>query len=214
MQIRLIRWLALSGFLIAGSAAADGFGLGVKAGTLGLGVEGTFALSERVNLRAGINNYSLSRDETASDIQYDGDLDLQSGAVLLDWHPFAGTFRLSAGLMYNKNSLSLTATPTSNQEIGNTTYTPAQIGTLTGDVAFKKNVPYAGLGWGNAARHGRVGFNFELGAMFQGSPKVSLSASGGAVSQADLASEAQQAEGDLKDFKIYPVISFGLSFRF
>jgi hypothetical protein len=214
VQIKLIRWLALSGVLIAGSAAADGFGLGVKAGTLGLGVEGTFGLSERVNLRAGINHYSLSRDETASDIHYDGDLDLQSGAVLLDWHPFAGTFRLSAGLMYNKNSLNLTAAPTSPQQIGGTTYTPAQIGTLTGDVTFKKSAPYAGLGWGNAARHGRLGFSFELGALFQGSPKVSLSASGGAVSQADLASEAQQAEADLKDFKIYPVISFGLSFRF
>lgn len=214
MRIQLIRLLALSGLLIAGAAGADGFGLGVKAGTLGLGVEGTFGVSPRVNVRAGINDYSLSRNETASGISYDGDLDLRSLALLLDWHPFAGTFRLTAGLMQNKNALKLTATPTSNQEIGGMTYTPAQIGTLSGDVTFKKSVPYAGIGWGNAARHGRFGFNFELGAMFQGSPKVSLTASGGAVSQADLASEAQSAEADLDEFKIYPVIALGFSFRF
>lgn len=214
MQIKFIRWFALSGLLVAGAAAADGFGLGVKAGSLGLGVEGTFGLSERVNLRAGINNYSLSGTEDASGIHYDADLDLQSGALLLDWHPFAGTFRLSAGLIYNKNALHLTATPTSNQDIGGTTYTPAQIGTLSGDVTFKKNAPYLGLGWGNAVRHGRFGFNFEIGALLQGSPKVSLAASSGAVSQIDLDSEAQQAEADLSKFKTYPVVALGFSFRF
>lgn len=214
MQTKFIRWIALSGLLVAGTAAADGFGLGVKAGTLGLGVEGTFGLSPRVNLRAGLNNYSLSTNEDASGIHYNADLDLQSGALLLDWHPFAGTFRLSAGLIYNKNAVHLTATPTSNQDIGGTTYTPAQIGTLSGDVTFKKSAPYAGIGWGNAARHGHFGFSFEVGALFQGSPKVSLSASSGAVAQIDLQSEAQQAEADLSDFKTYPVVALGLSFRF
>lgn len=214
MQTRFLRLFALSGLLVAGSAVADGFGLGVKAGTLGLGVEGTFGLSERLNVRVGVNHYSLSDNQTASGIQYDGKLDLQSGAVLLDWHPFAGAFRLSAGLMFDNNALRLTATPTSPQDIGGTTYTPAQIGTLSGDVTFKKNVPYAGLGWGNAARHSRFGFNFEIGALFQGSPKVSLTASGGAVSQTDLAAEAQSAEADLKNLKIYPVIALGFSFTF
>jgi hypothetical protein len=209
-----LRWLALSGLLVAGAAAADGFGLGVKAGTLGAGVEGTFGLSPHFNLRAGVNSYSLSQDEALSGIRYDGKLDLSSIALLLDWHPFAGTFRLSAGLMQNRNAMHLTTTPTSNQTIGGNTYTPAEIGTLSGDVTFKKSVPYAGVGWGNAARYGRFGFNFEVGALFQGSPKVSLNASGGAVSQADLASEAQNAEADLHKFKIYPVISLGFSLRF
>ena len=214
MQSKFLRWFALSALLVTGGAAADGFGLGVKAGTLGFGVEGTFGLSESVNLRAGVNSYSVTGDETASDIRYDGKLELRTLALLLDWHPFAGTFRLTAGLMKNDNALRLTATPTASQTIGGTPYTPAQIGTLSGDVTFKSTAPYAGIGWGNAARRGRFGGVFEIGAMFQGKPKVSLRASGGLVSQADLNSEAQLAEADLDDFKIYPVISFGLSFRF
>ncbi len=214
MNTILVRSLALSGLLVAGTAAADGFGLGVKAGTLGLGVEGTFGLSQRVNLRVGVNDYSYSMDETASGIRYDAELDLSSGALLLDWHPFAGTFRLSAGLMHNKNALHLKATPTTNQTIGGNTYTPAQIGTLTGDVTFKKSAPYAGIGWGNAASPGRFGLSFEIGALFQGKPDVTLRASSGLVSQVDLGAEEQQAEADLADFDVYPVISLGLSFRF
>jgi len=214
VQNKSFRWLALLGLLVAGVANADGFGIGVKAGTLGYGVEGTFALSERVNLRAGLNDYSLSYDESEGGILYNGKLELGTVAVLFDWHPFAGTFRLSAGLMKNDNAIKLTATPTTNQTIGGNPYTPAEIGTLSGDVSFKSTAPYLGIGWGNASRNGRFGGSFEIGAMFQGSPKVSLSASGGAVSQVDLTSEAQEAQADLDDFKIYPVISLGLSFRF
>ena len=214
MQSKFLRWFALSALLVTGGAAADGFGLGVKAGTLGFGVEGTFGLSENLNLRTGINDYSYSQDETEGGIRYDGKLELSTIALLLDWHPFAGTFRLSAGLMNNKNALRLSATPTANQTIGGTSYTPADIGTLSGDVTFKSTAPYAGIGWGNAARRGRFGGVFEIGAMFQGKPKVSLRASGGLVSQADLNAEAQEAQTDLDDFKIYPVISLGLSYRF
>ncbi len=195
--------------------APSRFALGVKAGTLGAGFEGTFGISERFNVRAGINNYSRKFEDTESDIRYDATLDLKNAGVFLDWHPFAGTFRLSAGLINNRNGIHLSATPTANQQIGSTTYTPAQIGTLTGDVTFKKNAPYLGIGWGNAVNKGSpFGFNFELGVAKQGSPKVKLTSSNSTVSQSDLDSEARSAETDLGDFKSYPVISLGLSYRF
>lgn len=212
---KFVRLIALAPVLATGGAAADGFALGAKAGTLGLGVEGTTALSQNINLRVGINNYSYSFDETASNIRYNADVDLQSGGLIFDWHPFAGTFRLSAGWLYNKNAAHLTTTPTSNVTIGNNTYTPAQVGTLSGDLKFKKNAPYLGLGWGNAvAKGGPFGVTFEIGALFQGNPAVTLRSSNGAVSQADLQREAQDAEADLDSFKVYPVVSLGFSYRF
>lgn len=218
MKKRIACLLTLSGLLFAGSAAAEGFGLGVKAGTLGLGIEGTFAFSEHFSLRAGINNYSYDFEETASDIQYNTELDLKSGALLLDWHPFAGVFRVSAGYVRNKNALSLRATPTTSQTIGDTTYTPAEIGTLSGDVTFKKNVPYFGIGWGNAARGKGFGFSAELGAVLQDKPNVALRSDGtlaaNAAFQADLREEEQEAQQDLDDFDTYPVVSFGVSYSF
>jgi hypothetical protein len=215
MKTRYLCLFAAIGTFVAGDAAANEFALGVKGGTLGLGLEGTVGVNDYLNVRVGINSYDYTFEETADDIQYDTTLDLRSTAIILDWHPFGGTFRLSAGVVNNKNALQLTATPTSNQQIGGTTYTPAQIGTLSGEATFKKNVPYFGLGWGNAVGKGSpIGVNFELGVVKQGKADVTLRSSSGLVSQADLDREAQDAEEDLSDFDTYPVISLGLSYRF
>lgn len=213
---KLVRPLALASLLlVTGNAAADGFALGAKAGTLGLGLEGTTRLSDSFNLRGGINNYSRDLDETTNSVRYDVDLDLKSGALLVDWHPFTNTFRFSAGLFYNKNEASITATPTSNVMVGNTTYTPAQVGTLSGDVKFKKSAPYLGIGWGNAvSTPRRFGFTAEIGALFQDSPDVTLRSTNSSVTQADLQREEQDIEGKLDNFKIYPVLSVGFSYRF
>lgn len=212
---KLIQVAAIACATLASPAGADGFALGGKAGTLGLGIEATTGLSERWNLRAGINHYSFKYDETASDVRYDIELDLRSTALLLDWHPFNGIFRFNIGIVHNKNQADLTATPTANQTIGGTTYTPGQIGTLNGNVSFKKTAPYAGVGWGKAvSKRGGVSFNAEVGALFQGAPEVTLTSSSGTVSQADLRREEQEIENDLDDLKIYPVLSVGLSYQF
>jgi len=207
--------VALIAVLASGNAAAFDIGLGIKGGLLGYGPEVTAGLSEHFNVRLGQNTYSYKTEVEETDITYDGELDWKSTALLLDWHPFAGTFRLTAGLVSNRNAIRLTATPTSNQTIGGTTYTPAQIGTLSGDVTFDKRVPYFGLGWGNAVGKGfPLGVNFEIGVLKQGSPKVNLSSSNTAVSQSDLDAEAREAEEDMSEYDTYPVIALGLSYRF
>lgn len=213
MKRTLVPLFALSAFFSVTTAIADDFALGVKGGTLGLGVEGTLRLSDHFNLRAGVNNYSRSINETESDIDYHANVDLRSAALLFDFHPFAGTFRLSAGLMSNGNKFHLDATPTNGATIGGTTYPGSTAGTLTGEIAFKKTAPYFGIGWGNAVGHGSP-FTFiaEVGALFQGTADVTLRSSNPAVSQTDLRNEEQQIEGDIG--KIYPVISLGFSYRF
>lgn len=215
MKPTCIRGLALAGLLVAGPAAAEGFALGVKAGTLGAGVEATYGLSERFNLRFGLNGYKYEYEETASDIRYDAELDLASGAAMLDWHPFAGVFRVSLGYVRNDNRVLLTATPTGTVDIGGQDFSPAQVGTLSGEVTFEENVPYFGVGWGNAARAKRLGFSVELGAMFQDAPEVSLSStSADPMLQSRLGAEEREIEQDLENFEIYPVVSLGLSYRF
>ena len=212
---KLIYPLALAGLLAAGTAAADGFALGAKAGTLGLGLEGTKGLTDKFNLRLGLNSYSYEFDEDASGIRYDAEFDLKSTAAIIDWHPFSGSFRLSAGFVHNKNQVTLTARPSGNVTIGNTVYSPAAAGTISGDVKFKSGAPYAGIGFGNAVSKGvPFGVTFEVGVLFQGSPDVSLRSNSPLVSESDLRREEQEAEADLEDFKTYPVISLGISYRF
>lgn len=205
---------AMAGLLASPVALAD-LGLGVKAGTLGLGVEGTVGLATGVNLRAGLNSFSYDYSDSASGINYDVDLDLKSYALLLDWHPFAGSFKLTAGVLSNRNGATMTATPTGSVTIGNTTYPASAVGQLRGEVDFKSSAPYAGIGWGNAAGKTRgLGFSFELGVLFQGAPEVTLTSTNPAVAQNDLDAEAREIEDDVSSFKSYPVISFGLSYQF
>jgi hypothetical protein len=56
-------------------------------------------------------------------------------------------------------------------------------------------------------------FNSDIGIMFQGSPKATITTtgSGGAAMTANAQT---QLNDDLKHYKYYPVISFGIGYAF
>ncbi len=107
-------------------------------------------LMGRLNLRLNGNYLSLSLDRKIDDIDFSADLTLGSLFGLLDWHPFANNFRISASAVYNGNELELRATPTRPVEIGDLTYLPVHVGTLTGSATFSTFAGYIGIGFGNA----------------------------------------------------------------
>lgn len=194
--------------------AGDRVGIGVKAGTLGFGVDVTGRITTWFSVRGSFNSADVSQSDEISDIEYDGDVALGAYGVLFDFHPFRNNFRLTAGFMRNRTGVDLTGQPTTDTDIGDNTYTPAEIGTLTGDVTFEQDVPYFGIGYGSAAKgpH-RVKFLFDLGVIDQGSGDVSLSSSTGLVPQSDLDKEIQEIEDDIKDYTLWPVLALGISFR-
>jgi hypothetical protein len=198
------------------SFAGEDFGVGVKAGTLGIGVDGTWKVNDWFAVRGTLNQYDYSRRMTESDNTYDGTLKLGAFGVLADFFPAKGNFRLTAGLAKNRNKIELVDKPTAGTtvDIGDTTYDASVVGTLRGSVGFNSTAPYVGIGYGNAARGpGRVRFVLDVGVLLQGSGKVSLAASGTGVSAADLRKEESKVEDDIKNFKIWPVIALGISFR-
>lgn len=208
---------AAAGLMLGASQmAAAETGLGVKLGTLGYGAEFTYGINKSFNARLGLNSYSYSETDTQDDIEYDMDMDWQTTGAFLDWHPFEGSFRLSLGYMFNKNEIGMEAVSTSEYEVGGTTYSREEIGTLNGSVNFGDGLFY-GLGWGNAGDGKGLGFIFELG-MLQQSPELSLEASGPVSNlesfQQDLQREERDAQQDLEEFDQYPVISLGLSYSF
>lgn len=197
------------------TASAAEFGLGLRAGTQGFGLEAAVSPIKLVAVRAGGYMYDYSDSFEEGGIDYDGDLQLESYGVLVDIFPTGGKFRLTGGLLSSQNKVEILATPTQDVEIGGTTYTPQEAGTLSGVVDFDSSAaPYVGIGYGNVARGGRVGFLFDLGLVKQGSGDVTLVSTSSAVSQADLDAEAAQIEADVEDYDIWPVISFGLAIRF
>jgi len=213
--------VAIAIFLFAFSTTvyAQSNSLGVKASTLGLGLEVERSFSDLISGRIGVNYFTYDYSGTEDDIEYDFDLNLMSLSALLDWHPFKGSFRISVGAIYNGNELDAKAKTSGTYDIGDSTYTGAQLGTLKGKIDFDDIAPYLGLGWDTSfGKNKAFGFLFELGVIYQGSPKVDLSADGPIASdqtfQNELAKEENNLQSDLDDFKVYPVIAIGLSYRF
>lgn len=199
---------------------AGGVAVAGRASTLGLGAELTAGLSDRVNVRLGGNIFTYSRSFTQDDSdQFDLDLELRSVSGILDWHPSAGGFRLSGGVIGNGNKAGLVARAAgASYEIGNNRYAVSDVGSLTGTANVGNVAGYAGIGWGNPVGEGkRLGVVFDLGVAFQGSPQVTLRATGpiagNAAFQQDLTLEEQEFNDDARRFRYYPVISLGVSVK-
>lgn len=154
----------------------------VHASTLGFGVGFAIPVTENISGRLSLSKYNYAFQNTSDQIKFDSTLKLESVAALADWHLFSGYTHLTAGLIYNNNSFDMNATPTGGSyTINGHTYTTSEVGTLNANVTFNKVAPYLGFGW--SGRAGKTGFSFksDIGVMFQGSPKSSMTASGAAA---------------------------------
>lgn len=213
-----VRAAVASALLVTGGTAlAEGHAIGLKAGALGLGVEYTHSFSERIALRAGINGSEFGFDAEESGIDYDFDLVWDSFSVAVDFHPLTTALRVTGGLLRNDNRLEAVSRPTGNVTIGGTTYTPAEIGTLTGRIGFDDTALFAGVGWDWSKRK-RIGMSLDIGVLDQGAPTVRLQGSGTAFNdpafQDDIAAEEAELAAELDDLDLFPYLSLGLVIRF
>ncbi|MEM6707407.1 MAG: hypothetical protein AAF648_01345 [Pseudomonadota bacterium] len=194
------------------------FTLGPKAGTLGFGLEGSYAFNDRFGIRAGLNTFDYSWDDDLDGVSYDGDLELQSTALLLDYRPAANGFRISAGILLNGTEINGVADPAATYDIGENTYTFEESGDLSATAEFDRISPYVGIGY-DFRRESAIRISFDLGVAFQGDPDVSIRTVGGTLSddstlRADLDAEEASFQSDLEGLDIYPVLSIGISYAF
>jgi hypothetical protein len=202
------------------AAAGDDVSLGLKLSTLGPGLEIQDKLTNYLGFRLGVNYLPFSASFTIEDVKYKTEFSWKSVSLLADLYPFGGIFRLTGGVCYNGNNVDISASPSESVTIGNNTYSPSDIGSLSGSVDFKKLVPYAGLGWsGGRASSGEWTFSFDLGVLFQGAPSVNnLTASGLLGSDpafnADLDIERDKIKDKMDPYQYYPVVALALAYHF
>ncbi|OIR15490.1 hypothetical protein GALL_38120 [mine drainage metagenome] len=185
--------------------------------TLGLGLGMGFQATDTIVARIGFNEFNKNFSTSSGTLNYDGKLKLSSLDALLDWHLFGGATHLTAGIMSNNNKFNLTATPSGGfYMINGTQYSASQVGTLNGDVSFNSVAPYLGFGWNSQPKNKGLEFKSDIGIMFQGSPKATLSYTGTQTSaiSSQVAAEQANLNDKLKNYKYYPVISFGIGYAF
>ncbi len=164
----------------------------------------------------------------AVELQLKGELQKTLGHVLFDFVPFwrgNSSFFITAGLYFGTGKLITVSgrfddrTMTDLKDCGvDITKIPVEIGdvkvltnpdgSVSADLKVRSVKPYVGLGFGRPIPRRRVGFRFELGALFHGSPKI--------VSKnlmEENFDELNDVNKFLRDFSIYPHLNFQVTVR-
>lgn len=212
------------------------FGVQIKGGFAGFGVDLATPLARRMNLRIGGSFFSYSGGYDIDGIHIDGEAKFRSGTLSVDIYPFNGSFRISPGVtFYNGNNLIASALVPGGQEfdLGDGSYISSPTDPVTGRMSMtfgSRTAPSITMGWGNMIPRSRkhLSFPFEIGFQYISDPMIAISLSGTAcnnstgcgniatdpTAQANLQQELNEINSDIRPLRFYPIISTGVSWKF
>jgi hypothetical protein len=194
-----------------------------KVGTDGAGLEFEYGIARYFGARLEINGGTLSHHVNRTNIDYEGHLHFSNVQALGDWHPFAGAWRVSTGLVYNDNKIDLNAAPsTGTLTINGNSYPAGQVGSLQGTLSFPKISPYLGIGWGISPRGKGLFGSIDLGVQYQANHVSLTGTCGPAIQgtatctqlQSDVAAEQLRLQDETRAFRFWPVTQIGIGWRF
>ena len=132
--------------------------LGAKLGILGPGIDLSYGINNKINVRFNYNHIKSGADDSDNKT-VDKDLKLTGGHLMLDtigalvdYFPNKSKFRVSAGLYKNNNEISLKFMDSkahNNIKIGDKNYNLSKDAKTSILANYKNLAPYLGLGWGN-----------------------------------------------------------------
>jgi hypothetical protein len=210
-------------------------GIGVKVSSLGIGGEAALALTHRSNVRVGFNYFSYGDTFNKDGATYKGTLGLQSVQATYDVF-LVSSFHVSPGvLLYNGNKVTANVSVPGGQSftLNKVSYIsdPADPVAGTGKLSVYKAAPMLLVGFGNlvprSSRH--FSASFDIGAAYQGPPRIILNLGGSACDpsgvfcrsissdptiQANIVAEQAKLNKSASPFRFYPVLSFGLGYKF
>ena len=201
-----------------GIAAADhNLWMGLKAGTLGYGIEAAWRPIPWFDVRLGANQFDYSDTGSQAGINYDADLALDTFFGTASFRFPLSPMRMTVGAYSNGNELLMTSDDAASLDIGGTIYPGAAVGTLTSSTTFDDVSPYVGVGF-DFDVFDKVGLSLDFGVLWQGDPIVTLSADGvlgnDPLFLAALETERQELEDEMEDYKAWPVVSIGFNYQF
>jgi hypothetical protein len=182
-------------------------------GTLGVGVEGGYRWNAYWGGRIGIDGLAFNYTYHDKDSDLVNRATLMNAGVTADYYPFAGDFRLSAGARLSAN---VVHGHLENLVKHGKHYNVTIADPLTHYTA-RQNViqPYLGAGYSVELKE-RVALNFDLGALYAGSPDLSVTshAEKYGFTRRQIDNEIERQRDRIAPFQIYPVVQIGLKVRF
>ena len=198
--------------------------VGVTAGTPGIGGDVAMPICNYVDVPNVADAYIPDLVDVEAKIGF------ANGKLLFDIYPFKkSAFHITAGAYfgggsiikaYNKEDGLLKDVADYNRRnpddligyvLGDYLLTPDANGNVNAEIKTSGFRPYIGIGNGRAVPKKRIGFMFEVGVMFWGTPKIYCN--GDELTNEDLGSDSGDVVEVLSKLKIYPVINFRLCGR-
>lgn len=223
MNTSYLKSALIAAALLGSSVASADFGAGIKAGTLGIGIEGRWSPLPWLDVRVGTNKYDFDASGSQSGIDYDATLALDTYYLTGNLRFPLSPFRVTAGAFSNGNELQMTSKDTGGADIiiGGTRFSSADVGALQSITSFGSTSPYVGVGY-DFEVFGKFGLNLDFGVLWQGEPSVSLIATEfdsapQAIQDAlgpALDAERLELENEISDYKAWPVVSLSFIYNF
>ena len=111
--MRYGRWILI---LALAASSAHGAGIGVRAGTTGLGADFGWGIAPTLGGRIGLSGLNFDTDFDTGGVSYDAKAKLANLNLLLDWSPL-GPFRITGGFIANNNKIDLNGQPGSGASV-------------------------------------------------------------------------------------------------
>lgn len=189
-----------------------------------------------LNLSTSAINPILPTPIDLDDIPAQGKLKMINGKLMINFYPIVvSSFHISVGAyfgstevaeIYNTIDGQLLPIYQANTFIKDNNLPFDEIGLTVGDYQLTPDIngnvratlksnnfkPYVGLGFGRAVPKKRIGFKFDLGAMFWGSPEV-IDHNGVSLTKQDWDGKDGGAFKTISKIKVYPVLNFRLCGR-
>ncbi|MCO8108041.1 ornithine uptake porin CarO [Acinetobacter indicus] len=198
-----------------------------EVGTTGYGGAISWSANPYVGVTLGYNggDISWSDDLSINGSKYDLDMDNNLTYLNAEIRPWANWFYVAAGVGYIDNDYEVDRRIPAGEEfsVNGVDFVATSDSRINGKLSYKNNIaPYVGIGFSPAITD-RWGVFGEVGAFYNGNPRVNLTATGTAIPDpnsgviADFNDQVQREEEDIRNDNEYewlPVAKLGVSFRF
>lgn len=194
----------------------------VGGGLFGLQVGYAYGVSPSLGLRGDFMTMGQS-DKTfnESGTSYQGHINWSRKALLADWFPTGGSFRLTFGATFNDVKFDLLSKgPGKSVDINGWKIGMSANDSFNVVVAMPSTTPYIGMGFGHKPGQKGWGFHSDFGTSL-GRFKVTETRTGGlvnggslGVTQTDVDKELTEVRDGVAKLKLLPQLTMGLSYSF
>jgi len=215
-----MRRLAAAAFAAAlaalpAAARADLFSsvsYGVHTSTIGTGITLEKPLLYDFSLRLETGTLSTSQQFSYDGNPYTSTNHYGNVAVIGDYRPYAGRYRISGGLVFGNDRIDNVArAENATLRVGNGVYPVSGTGRVSGRVSFSRPSIYAGVGTGTGLIKG-LALTFDAGALVRNGT-ATANATGPLANDPAFRADLERLRNEQRTHVVVPVFSVGLVYR-